>query len=183
MVELKRLVRQAAGGDERAAGVLFDAYHPRVLRFALAKLGDRTDAEDIAAEAFARVLGELDRFRWTGGGFEAWLFRIASNLVVDLVRRRDRERATDEVPLPEEREAWWTPEGRLLAGEQSAQLRAMLGRLPEEQREVLLLRFAAGLDTKETGAVMSKKANAIRQLQFRALEGMRAMMAEGAGAR
>jgi RNA polymerase sigma-70 factor, ECF subfamily len=174
--ELKREVRRAARGDRDAAAVLFDAYHPRLYRYALAKLRSPSDAEDVAAETFARVLGQLDRFTWKGGGFEAWLFRIASNLVVDRVRISAREKATDQPielevgskePLPEDQVA------RLETGEE---LGMLLSALPDDQREVLLLRFAAGLDTHETGAVMGRNANAIRQLQFRALANVRNMM-------
>ncbi|HZK50375.1 MAG TPA: sigma-70 family RNA polymerase sigma factor, partial [Actinomycetota bacterium] len=88
---LKRLIRSTARGDEEAAGELFDLYHPRVYRYALSKLWDKGAAEDVASETFARVLRDLDRFKWKGAGFEAWLFRIASNLVTDHVRSQQRE--------------------------------------------------------------------------------------------
>jgi len=169
---LKREVRRAARGDRDAAASLFDHYHPRLYRYALAKLGRPADAEDVAAETFARVLRDLDRFRWKGAGFEAWLFRIASNLVVDLVRHENREGA-DEVT--EEMEAVGpTPEQLAIYREIGRELDALLETLPPDQREVLLLRFAAGLDTEDTGRVMDRRANAIRQLQFRALQNLRA---------
>jgi RNA polymerase sigma-70 factor (ECF subfamily) len=182
MRELRRAVRRAAGGDEDAGALLFDTYYPRVFRYALAKLRHIADAEDVAAETFAKVLGGLDGFRWKGGGFEAWLFRIAANLVVDRARGREREQATEELPLASGIEEW-TPEAGVLAGEQATELHGLLQRLPPEQKEVLLLRFAAGLDTNETGAVMGKKPNAVRQLQHRALEGLRRMMPQEVGAR
>lgn len=171
--ELKRDVRSAARGDRQSAALLFDTYHPRLYRYALAKLGSPADAEDVASETFARVLGKLDGFRWKGGGFEAWLFRIASNLITDRYRSSSRERATGE-PIEEQETAMERlPEERALHLETSRELDEMLIALPDEQREVLLLRFAAGLDTHETAAVMKKNANAIRQLQFRALENIR----------
>jgi RNA polymerase sigma-70 factor (ECF subfamily) len=146
-----------------------------VYRYALAKLGRPIDAEDIAAETFARVLADLDRFRWKGGGFEAWLFRIAGNLVVDHVRRGGRERAGDEVT--DEIEATGpTPEQMALHRETSEELDALLAQLPPDQREVLLLRFAGGLDSEETGRVMNRRANAVRQLQFRALQSLRGLV-------
>jgi RNA polymerase sigma-70 factor (ECF subfamily) len=182
MVELKRVVRQAASGDEAAAALLFDAYHPRVFRYALGKLGHASDAEDVAAETFARVLRDIGRFRWKGGGFEAWLFRIAANLVVDRVRHRERERATDDVAGAPRGSSESDPESEVLAGEQTRKVNAWLARLPPEQREVLLLRFGAGLDTHEAGEVMRKKPNAVRQLQFRALENLREMVSEEASA-
>jgi RNA polymerase sigma-70 factor (ECF subfamily) len=143
-------------------------------RYALARLGSAADAEDVAAETFARVLGKLDGFRWRGGGFEAWLFKIASNLITDKHRRASRERTTDDQMEREETAMEHLPEARTIHLESSRELGHMLSTLPEDQREVLLLRFAAGLDTHETAAVMNKNANAIRQLQFRALQSIRA---------
>jgi RNA polymerase sigma-70 factor, ECF subfamily len=171
IAELKREVRRAARGDRDAAASLFDHYHPRVYRYALAKLGRPIDAEDVAAETFARVLADLDRFRWKGGGFEAWLFRIAGNLVVDHVRRSGRERAVEVTDEIEATDA--PPEQVVLHREASEELDALLAQLPPDQREVLLLRFAAGLDSEETGRVMNRRANAVRQLQFRALQSVR----------
>jgi RNA polymerase sigma-70 factor, ECF subfamily len=172
--DLKRVVRKASSGDREAAGRLFDHFHPRVYRYALAKLRKPSDAEDVAAETFARVLRDLGGFRWKGAGFEAWLFRIAGNLVIDHVRRAGGElptdTATDDKQVDER-----TPETVALEGETVRDLNAMLNTLPEDQREVLVLRFAAGLDSNETAEVMSRNANAIRQLQFRALTNLRQM--------
>ena len=154
---------------------MFDHYHPRIYRYALGKLRKPSDAEDVAAETFSRVLRDLDRFKWRGGGFEAWLFRIASNLVVDTVRRSGRETADENV---EDKATAWleSPESDVLRLETRGELTEMLDRLVPEQREVLLLRFAAGLDPGEAGAIMGKNSNAIRQLQFRALGNLRKMM-------
>jgi RNA polymerase sigma-70 factor, ECF subfamily len=171
--ELKQEVRRAAKGDEDAAAYLFDTYHPRVYRYALAKLASTSDAEDVAAETFAVVLRELPRFKWKGAGFEAWLFRIAANQIVDNVRRGGKEWATADGYVGEEVPYDRSPERQVLERELSRELAATLEHLTAEQREVLLLRFAAGLDTNETAETMGRKPNAIRQLQFRALAAMR----------
>lgn len=177
--DLKRAVRRAAKGDEPSAGELFDEFYPRVYRYALAKLGNPMDAEDVAAETFAKVLRGLDRFVWKGGGFEAWIFRIASNLVVDQVRFRVREVVMEVSEDADERpDPYLDPEAAFLLLEAGDELREALAALPGDQREVILLRFAAGLDTNGCGKVMGRKANAVRQLQFRALEGLRKLMTE-----
>ena len=175
--ELRTHVRRAARGDEQAAGVLFDHYYPRVFRYARGKLGRDVDAEDVAAETFARVLRGLDKFKWKGAGFEAWLFRIASNLVVDVHRKGGRESAQAE-PAEQEAPASELPETLVLRAEQVGGLRQMLDALAPDQREVVLLRFAADLDTHEVGEVMDRNANAVRQLQFRALQKLREMARE-----
>lgn len=176
--ELKRQAQRAARGDQAAAAQLFDHCYPRLYRYALAKLGSSADAEDIAAETFARSLRDLDGFKWRGAGFEAWLFRIASNLVVDRVRLATRERGREPEADAELGPPSFSPEDVFVRVETSIELQALLVQLAPDQREVLLLRFAAGLNSAEVGRIMGKTANAIRQLQFRALAQLRRMVDE-----
>lgn len=176
--QLRTLVRRASRGDEGAAAALFDEYYPRVYRYAAARLGGGASAEDAASETFAKVVREIGRFKWRGAGFEGWLFRIARNVIVDMQRRGGREMPTPDAiePPGPSREA--EPEAAVLGAESAEELRSLLDELPADQREVLLLRFGAGLDTNETGRAMERNANAIRQLQLRALRNLRAMIPE-----
>jgi RNA polymerase sigma-70 factor (ECF subfamily) len=173
-------VRRAVRGDEAAAAAIFDESHPRVFRYALAKVRDPAAADDIASETFARILRDLDRFKWKGAGFEAWLFRIASNLVTDHWRGAGRETAVDITIEDADTD---TPELAALRAETAGEVGQLLAQLPPDQREVLLLRFAAGLDTNEVARSMGRKANAVRQLQFRALTNLRGRMTESMGTR
>ena len=176
--DLKREVRGAARGDQDAAAALFDHLYPRLYRYAFARLSSRQDAEDVASETFAKVLRGLDRFKWRGNGFEAWVFRIAKNLIVDRYRVGDREVIGDELVdsvLPVQTDG---PETGALANEQRDELTSMIDRLPEEQREIVLLRFAGELDTHEVAATTHRNANAVRQLQFRALTNLRKWMTD-----
>jgi RNA polymerase sigma-70 factor (ECF subfamily) len=176
--QLKRAVKRAQRGEGPAAEEIFDHYYPRVYRYALARLRSVMDAEDVAAETFARVLDGLEGFRWKDAGFEAWLFRIASNLVVDTARKSTRERPEEGILETAETAELRTPEWIALGGERRDELNALMDELVPEQREVLTLRFIAGLDTNEVSSVMDKDPNAIRQLQFRALKNLRGRMPE-----
>lgn len=176
--DLKQVVRGAARGDQDAAAALFDHYYPRLYRYAFGRLGSSQDAEDVASEAFAKVLRGLDGFRWRGSGFEAWVFRIAKNLVVDRYRTGGREIVGNDLVdsvLPDYAHG---PETEALFDEQKRELDRMIDRLPEEQREVVLLRFAGELDTNEVAATTKRNPNAVRQLQFRALTNLRKWMNE-----
>lgn len=179
--DLKRAVREAAAGNEASAALLFDTYYPRVYRYALAKLRNPIDAEDVAAATFTKILAELDRFRWRGAGFEAWLFRIAYTATVDHVRRRSREEPSSTILTMGESATSHTPESALLESETAEELRALLDRLSPDQKEVLVLRFAGGLDSNEVAGVMGKNPNAVRQLQHRALTSLRRMMQSPVG--
>lgn len=175
---LRTVVRRASRGDEGAAAALFDEYYPRVYRYAAGRLGGGASAEDAASETFAKVVREIGRFKWRGAGFEGWLFRIARNVVVDMQRRGGRETPTPDTIEPAVASREGQPEAAVIGGESAAELRALLDALPPEQKEVLLLRFGAGLDTIETGRAMDRNANAVRQLQLRALRNVRAMIPE-----
>jgi RNA polymerase sigma-70 factor (ECF subfamily) len=164
--ELKRVLSRAAAGDEEAAESLFDAYYPRVFRYALGRLGDQVDAEDVASDTFAVVLRGLTSFRWRRGGFEAWLFGVAANLVAELVEAGAGAGAES------------SPAAVVLRGELADELGPALNELPPDQREVLLLRFAGGLETHEAAVVMRRRANAVRQLQLRGLMSLRAALPE-----
>jgi len=156
-------------------GALFDSCYPRIARYAYARTGNRTDAEDIAAEVFVRALESLDSYQERGLPMEAWLFRIAHNLVVDHLRRGSRfERAEeDEAALPDSPDPTHIAEERLMM----ARVRTAMTRLTKDQREVLSLRFFGGLSSRETADVLHKSDGAVREMQRAALEKLRGVLA------
>ncbi len=174
------MVRQSNGehtvvdAAERLSA-LFDSCYPRIARYAYARTGNRTDAEDIAAEVFLRALESLDSYQERGLPMEAWLFRIAHNLVVDHLRRGGRfERADeDEETLPDSPDPARIAEERLMM----ADVRAAMARLTPDQRNVVSLRFFGGLSSKETAEVLHKSDGAVREMQRAALEKMRGLLA------
>jgi RNA polymerase sigma-70 factor (ECF subfamily) len=171
------LVDAARAGDEKALSELYLSYFPRVYRYILARTGNTYDAEDLAEEVFMRVLEAIDRFQWREAPFSAWLFRIAHNAVISQ-RRKDNARGrsaplTDGLPVdsagPEE-----LVEHRLALNEvmQAAQ------RLPEAQRQVIALRFGAGLSVAETARAMSKGEGNVKVIQHKAIVKLREMMGQ-----
>ena len=165
------------GSDREARlGALFDSCYPRLVRYACARMGNRTDAEDIAAEVFVRAFESLDSYQERGLPMEAWLFRIAHNLVVDYLRRGSRfERADEdesEAALPESPDPAHLAEERLLM----ADVRAAMSHLTRDQRDVLSLRFFGGLSSRETAEVLDKSDGAVREMQRAALEKMRGLL-------
>ncbi|HYN36506.1 MAG TPA: sigma-70 family RNA polymerase sigma factor, partial [Actinomycetota bacterium] len=104
-------------------------------------------------------------------------FRIASNLVIDAYRRVGRE-LPEASPAFDQAAQEDAPETIVLLAERANNLREMIEQLAPDQKEVVLLRFAADMDTYEVGRVMDRNPNAVRQLQFRALQKLREMMRE-----
>ena len=160
--------------EERLAA-LFDSCYPRIARYAYARTGDRTEAEDIASEVFLRALESLDSYQERGLPLEAWLFRIAHNLVVDRLRRASRfERAEESA---EEEQGSLSDPARLAEERVLMEnVRMAMQQLTPQQRDVLLLRFFAGLDSKEVAKVLHKSSGSVREMQRAALERLRGLL-------
>jgi RNA polymerase sigma-70 factor (ECF subfamily) len=171
--ELKRLVGAAIRRDHDAVARLFDRYYDHVYRYAFARLGDVADAEDAAAETFVALIHALPRFRWRGVPFEAWLFRIAMSKVVDVARRRARIRPAGTGLQSDAVDPDGDPERVLSLREDRRELVAAIERLPRGQRDVVMLRFFLDRSLRETAEALGRSEGAIKQLQFRALAGLR----------
>ena len=162
------LVERAKRLDRKALSELCVHFYPKVFRYVFYRVRTRQDAEDITSEVFVRVVRSLSKQR---GSFQAWIFRIASNLVIDYYRRTAREkkallRQGEKVSLEDpERDAQET-----LTREN---LMRALGELTEEQQEVVSLKFLEGYDNTEIAEMMGKTVGAVKALQFRALAALR----------
>ncbi|MFQ6020357.1 MAG: sigma-70 family RNA polymerase sigma factor [Dehalococcoidia bacterium] len=172
----RALVDAARAGDDQAIAEIYALYFPRVYRYILARMGNIDDAEDLTEEVFMRVLDAIGRFEWRDAPFSAWLFRIAHNAVISQ-RRRDGARGrsaplSDALPVdtqgPEE-----MVENRLALNEIMTAAR----RLPEAQRMVITLRFAAGLSVAETAKALGKGEGNIKVIQHKAIAKLRGMLA------
>jgi RNA polymerase sigma-70 factor (ECF subfamily) len=163
-MEERELVRMAREGDRDAFGELFRAHHGAIFRMARVTLGD--GAEDVASETFVRAWTALPKYRDTGAPFVSWLYGIARHVVVDELRRQGRSEPHAEVdPGPVEH-----------GHDDRLALAAALNALPDEQRQVLELKFLLGLTNDEVGAALGKAPGAVNAQQWRALQALRKVM-------
>lgn len=173
--ELRELVRRAQRGDPEAVAAIYDRYAERVFRYCFTGLGDLQAAEDITSEVFLGVLKNLRTFQWRGEqSFEAWLFRIAHNVVISERRRRIRK-PVDLYPRAEEIPSVTqgpSAEREAVEADGLGELWGAVLRLPETYRQVLVLRFVARLSAEQTGEALGKSAGAVRVLQHRALKAL-----------
>ena len=182
MQDTEALVHAAQEGNLAAFGQVYEAYYLRVYRYAAARVGQGAEAEDIAQEVFLKALHSLHRFKFTGPPFAAWLFRIAHNLIIDRARHIKSASAATSGPPSSLDKALAVAgdqnveEQALLALDMEA-LREALGKVTKLQRQVVELRFIAGLSLAETAGVMSRKENAIKALQHSALGALRRLLA------
>ncbi len=180
-------VRRCAEGDQDSTGQLYDAYVARLYRYCLARVGNETDAEDLAEEIFIKALRAVGGFEWRDLGssdrspFGAWLFRIAHNHVASHHRRAAVRGPMFEVP------EWIPDEDRGPAELAETQLTieevfALVEQLPNAQREVIRLRFGAGLNVAETAEALDKRQSNVKVLQHKGVKRLRELLAAQAAA-
>lgn len=148
--------------------------YPRLHDFARKRVGTREEADDAVSETFARAYSAIRRFKWRGGGFDAWLYGILRNVLLEGFRahRRHEPHVVDHASTEAE------PLESVIAGEEARAVRAAFMRLNPEDREVLELRVVGGLDARGVGAVIGKRPGAVRMAQSRALQRLRSYMLE-----
>lgn len=171
----ERLLVEAAQADPSKFDALYELHFDRIYYFIVSRVRDRATAEDLTSEVFHKALAKLSSYEWRGTPFSAWLFRIASNAMADQFKRSSRERASaDDPPEPD---ASRGPTSRdLRAIDDHVQLFQLVEKLPAVQRRVIHERFVEQRNVREIAAILKKSEGAIKQLQFRALQTLRAQM-------
>jgi RNA polymerase sigma-70 factor (ECF subfamily) len=169
---------RAAQRDRAAFGALYRRYVDRVYGYSFYFLGDHHDAEDVTERTFVAALAAIDGFRDEGATFRAWLFRIAHNQLANALRSRQRHQAAS-LEVVAEPQTLADPAGLLSLAEEARGLRRALDELPDDRRQVVVLRFVDGLSAREIGAVLGRSEGAVRVLQHRALRQLAARLATG----
>lgn len=172
------LVRRAARGDADAVAELLAAIRPGVVRYCWAHLGSLAHSpvspDDVAQDVCLAVFEALPRYRDRGLPFTGFVFRIAANKVADAYRAARVTSSTQPIEtLPEPADDHWNPERRAVHAELSRRVLGLLSDLPDTQREIVVLRVAAGLSAEEVGAVLGMTPAAVRMAQSRALARLR----------
>jgi RNA polymerase sigma-70 factor (ECF subfamily) len=168
-----------------AIAELHGSLYPRVVRYIAVRSGDFAEAEDLASEVFVRALRSSERFDGKSAPLEAWIFRIAHNLLVDHLRARSRRPSgvsMDEDPAVAQSLA---THGESAADsvereEEIAILRKAMAQLTEAQQEVLALRFSdREMTSEQIAAVLGRKPTAVREMQSAAIKRLRTILGAG----
>ena len=169
----ERLRIEAAQKDPSRFGDLYEEHFDRIYAYVVRRVRDRVAAQDLTAEVFQQALANIGRFEWRGVPFIAWLYRIASNAIADHFQRSARHTSAE----PEEGPA----SDEIDRIEQRAMLYRSVGRLPAEQRRVIVMRFAEEKSIREIAGELGKSEGAIKQLQFRGIQNLRAQLGQSHG--
>ena len=188
LVDEHELIRRAQHGDARAFESLVRLHDQGVLRLAFHLLRSEEDARDVYQEAFLRVHRNLGSFRFDCS-FHTWLYRIVTNLCLDLLRKR-KVRKEDLAPVTDgESTADWlesmpettvanNPERRVLSSELRRRIEALLEELSPRERTVFEMRHYQGLRLRQIGDILGTSEEAAKNCLFRATQKMRAGLAE-----
>lgn len=171
----ERQLVESAQRDPACFADLYEKFFELVYAYVARRVRNRVEAEDLTAEVFHRALRSLPRFKWTGAPFASWLFRIAANMIADRAKRVAREQsagALEEMAKPPERSQTDIEEV-----ERQAHLFRLVDGLAEDQRRIILMRFAEEQSIREIAHALGRSEGAIKQLQFRALQSLRMKMA------
>ena len=169
------LLRRVAAGDERAVRDMVARKLPRLLCLATRLLGDRAEAEDVAQETLLRAWRQAPKWAPGRARFDTWLHRVGLNLCYDRLRRR-REIATEAPPdRPDDGPA---PDRGLLAMETGARVEAALAKLPERQREAIVLCHYQEMTNIEAAALMEISVEALESLLARGRRGLRTALSD-----
>lgn len=162
-----------ANGDPWAARALTLRLAPRLLGFAARMLADRTEAEDVTQEAMLRLWRMAPDWRQGGTGVSTWLYRVASNLCLDRLRK-SRPRGLEDVAEPEDAAPGVV--ARLIEADRMQALDRALAALPDRQRQAVVLRHIEGLTNPEIAAVMDIGVEAVESLVARGKKGLAALL-------
>ena len=169
----ERILVEAAQRDPSRFAELYERNFDRVYAYVSRRLTDRSAVEDVTAEVFRQALANLGQFEWRGSPFVAWLVRIAANAVTDHWRRVSREQPMLEADGPESAPS---DPASIDAVERRALLFRLVRSLPADQRRVIEMRFAQEKGIREIARELNRSEGAVKQLQFRAIQNLRAQL-------
>lgn len=162
-----------AKDSKEAFGVVYERYVEKIYKYIYYRTGNHQDAEDLVASVFFRAMGHIADYTDRGVPFQAWLYRIAHNLVANWHRDRGRRKI---IPLEEFVGSglhFDAPDSAMEDKEERGHLLKAIERLPDERQQLLYLKFVSGLSNAEVGEILDRTEGAIKSLYHRTLIALR----------
>lgn len=173
-VEINALVFEARNGNKEAFGKLYDTFLDAVYRFVYFRVGGRAEAEDITESVFVSIFEHIGQYKDQGVPFEAWLFRIAKNKIIDHYRSHTSRVSLDEIAeTPDDAEDVPRTVERILTKEY---IMECIRRLPASYQEIIILKYIEEKTNEEISKFLDKPVAHIRVLQSRALQKLRSIV-------
>lgn len=163
----------AAKEDKEAFGEIYERHLDKIYNYIYYRTGNQQDAEDLSAKVFYRALNHIGNYQDKGVPFQAWLYRIAHNLVANFHRDKGRRKIIsldDYIARTLRSEA---PDQQAEANDQQEMLMSAIRRLPAERQQLLVLKFIEQKSNAEIGEIMDRTEGAIKSLYHRTLLALR----------
>jgi RNA polymerase sigma-70 factor, ECF subfamily len=154
-----------ACGDPNAFGTLYDQYVQPIYRYLVSRLGDSEGAKDVTSLTFLAAFEAFPRYH-DRGYFAAWLFSIARSKLIDYLRKEHRQ---ERVRKQDGEDRSLDPLQEVMQTERIEALRALLNRLPEQDLELLRLRYVAGVSFADIAALLKRNEDAVKKNTYRLL--------------
>ncbi|MDQ7026329.1 MAG: sigma-70 family RNA polymerase sigma factor [Anaerolineae bacterium] len=159
--------------DKEAFGEIYERYLDKIYNYIYYRTGNQQDAEDLTAKVFYRAMSHIENYVDKGVPFQAWLYRIAHNLVANFHRDKGRRKI---IPLDDyiahtlHSDA---PDKQAESSEQEALLMEAIRRLPADRQQLIILKFIEQKSNQDIGEVMGRTEGAIKSLYHRTLLSLR----------
>lgn len=172
---INELTSRAAKGDQQAFGALYEQHLNQIYRYIFYRVNNEQDAEDLTEQTFLNAWNHLtEKKNVKIKNFQAWIYRIAHNIVVEHYRTKKAETSIDDVASAQDPAA--SPENLAEIHEDYAELAQTISQLELNLQQVLILRFINQMSHNEVAQIMNIKENHARILQFRALKKVRGLL-------
>ncbi len=159
----EEILDKARHYEESSLATITRVYYPKILHYFYYRSKSREDTEDLTVEVFIRLVKAINR---QTGNFEAWLYRIARNLLTDYYRKTGKVKEISlegsQLQFRDEKE-----DGKEKFN--AADIRTMVNTLNEDQKQVIIMKFVENNTNEEIAAIMNKSIGAVKALQFRAI--------------
>ena len=170
-----QLVKNAQKGEAESFGKLYDIYASPIYRFVYLKTSHKEDAEDLTHQVFLSAWQNIKSFQFQGFPFSSWLYKIASNSVIDYYRTKKYHLNIETIAENQIAENFET--GNALDDSFDLQtIKNSLSHLEPVQQNVLIMKFVNDMSNKEIAAALNKNEGAIRVIQHRALKQLKIIL-------
>lgn len=177
MDNLSQLITKAKEGNKDAFGQIYNLFYRRIFHYCQFNLkdGKSQEAQDLCQETFLRAYKSISSFsEIKGGSFQAYLFRIARNLIIDNQRKKKDVPLKDNLSIEEESNL----DDQIDKKAENQKLKEALDKLPEVERQIIILRYFEELTTAEVARVIGKREGALRVRSHRVLKKLKDLMEE-----
>lgn len=156
--------------DDGAFTALYRKYFPRIYGYVIRRVGNREDAEDIVSQVFIKVVENLPNFSEKQGSFKSWIYKIATNTIIDSYRRFARRKyepmeSSAEIASPAK-----NPREELYMEDERIIIFQAISKLPQKYQEVLHLKFYSDMENEEIAEILGITVNHVAVRLHRALK-------------